>query len=377
MGVRSELGRVVRETWREVRDENVTFMAGSIAYYAFVSLLPLLVFALVVLAALDSAAFTARLSALTEAFLTPYARQLLVESLDASAARTGMSVVGALTLLWGMSRIFQGLDVAFSEIYDTRAEKSLLSTARNGVVVFLALGLAVAAFAVVGSVAAFAPDLPHPSVANPLLLVAGLAVAFVPVYYVFPDVDLTVREVLPGVVFAAVGWTALGVVFQGYVAYATRYETIYGTLGSAFVLLVWLYASGLVVLVGGVLNAVLAGRTGDEHALGVTDEVSADPTADGRGEPARDGAGLARDGDAPRDPDDLRRAYRRLDRAHEELGRAYERLDADRERVREEASRLAAENERLRRENDALTRRLARRRSVWARAKRLVAGERS
>ncbi|WP_115863140.1 YhjD/YihY/BrkB family envelope integrity protein [Halorussus litoreus] len=339
MGVSSEARRVLRESWQEVRDENVTFMAGSIAYYAFVSILPLLVFALIVLSAVDNAAFTAGLSDLTESFLTPYARELIAGSLDATAARTGVSVVGAITLLWGMSRIFRGLDVAFSEIYDSSADKSLLATIENGLVVFVALGIAVTAFVAAGSVAALAPDLPYPAVVNPLLLVFGLAVAFVPVYYVFPDVDLTVREILPGVLFAAISWTALGALFQGYVQFATRYEAIYGTLGSAFLLLVWLYFSGLLLLVGGVLNAVLAGRTNDEHALHVTEEVSA-------------ASGDDRDG---RSADDRRHSD-------------------DTQRLRDRVAELEAENDRLRRANEHLSQRLARR-SVWARAKQWIGSE--
>lgn len=366
MGVRSEIQRVARETWQEVRDENVTFMAGSIAYYAFISILPLLVFALIVLAAVDNAAFTARLSALTESFLTPYAREVLVESLDATAAQTSMSVIGVLTVIWGMSRIFRGLDVAFSEIYSSHPDNSLLATFQNGIVVFLALGTALTAFVAVGTVA---PDLPFQSVVNPVLLVVGLAIAFVPIYYVFPDVELTIWEILPGVLFAAIGWTALEAVFQGYVTYATRYETIYGTLGSAFLLLIWLYFSGLILLVGGVLNAVLAGRTGDEHALGITGEVSADPHASNGGRPTL----------ADSQTDSGKRMLDERDqlaRAYEELGRAYERLDADRQRLRDEVAQLEARNERLRRENNDLTRQLAHRhRSVWSWAKRLVVGK--
>jgi membrane protein len=359
MGVRTEVRRVVRETWREVRDENVTFMAGSIAYHAFVSMLPLLLFLLLVLSAVGNAEFTARLVALTETVLTPYARELLVESLDVATARTGISLVGAITLLWGAAKIFRGLDVAFARIYDTDPRRSPLTEFRNAVVVLFTLTVAVAVFLVAGLAAAFVPDLPFPVVLNPFLLVVGLAIAFVPIYYVFPTVDLTTWEILPGVTFAAVGWTTLEVAFQTYVRFAARYEAVYGTLGSAFLLLIWLYFSGLVLLVGGVLNAVLAGRTNDEHALAVTAGVSArSGDADGN----RDGP--------PDDRDELARA-------HERLGRAYERLDADHQRLREEVQRLQRENDRLRRENEQLTRQLVHRRlPVWARAKRWVVGER-
>ncbi|WP_435177035.1 YihY/virulence factor BrkB family protein [Halorussus sp. AFM4] len=396
------LRRIVRETLREIHDENITFMAGSIAYHAFVSLIPLVLLGALVLAALDQAAFTASLVETTEPFLTPYARDLLVESLDVPATRTGVSVVGAVTLLWGMSKIFRGLDVAFSEIYGTRSNKRLLEQFENGIVVFAALGVAVAVFLVAGAVAAAVPAPPYRAALNPLFLVAGLAVAFLPVYYVFPDEDVTVREVVPGTLFAAVGWAALEALFQGYVGLAGRYEAAYGALGSAFLLLIWLYFGGLLLLVGAVLNAVLAGRTGDEHALGVTDEVSADPPdldrpapSVGRVRSARDRVGTGRadadggrvgEGAGGRPTDagagrragaDLRRADRSLDADPEALRERVATLETETARLEREARRLERENDRLRRRNEALALRLRRqRRSVWARTKRWLLGDR-
>ncbi|WP_137284378.1 YihY/virulence factor BrkB family protein [Halorussus salinisoli] len=387
-GVWSESKRVVRESWREIHDENITFMAGSIAYHAFVSMLPLLLLAVVALAAFDDEALTASLAETSRPFLTPYARELLVESIDVTATRTSLSVVGMVTLLWGASKIFRGLDVAFSEIYDTHVDKTPLEQFEDAIVVFVALSLAVFAFLVAGAVATLVPSLPYPAVINPLLLVAGFAIAFFPIYYVFPDVDVTPREVLPGVAVAAVGWTTLQALFQGYVTLVARYEAVYGTLGSAFLLLIWLYFSSLILLVGGVVNAVLAGRTGDEHALDVFDRESSETGDDGplrhrpnaAPERARTDADgrfgssdrTARESGSP-DSSHSTDCASTVERARspEELVRAYEELDADYQRLREEVQRLNAQNERLRRANDALNRRLARRRrSVVAKAKR-------
>ncbi len=386
--------RVVRASWREIHDQNITFMAGSIAYHAFVSMLPLLLFVLVVLTTVGNEEFTASVAAVTEPFLTAYARDLLVESLDVATARTGVSVVGAVTLLWGVSKIFRGLDVAFSQIYGTASNKSLVAQLKNALVVIVALGFAVVTFVVVGSVAARVPDLPYPMVVNPLLLAAGLAVAFFPIYYVFPDVDVTPREVLPGVVVAAVGWTAMEALFQAYVLLAGRYEVVYGALGSAFLLLIWLYFSSLVLLVGAVVNAVLAGRVRDERALAALDPEYDGP--DGR----YDGSGSWYDAPDEERPDETRPDETRTDRepgpsggrasgrssspdhgasADRAQARELPRSDADRrgaderareDRLREELRRLEADNARLRRVNDALNRRLARRRSIVGRAKR-------
>jgi membrane protein len=84
-------------------------------------------------------------------------------------------------------------------------------------------------------------------------------VAFFPIYYVFPDVDVTAWEILPGVVVAAVGWALLQGLFQIYVAHSTAGGTDIVT--GIMLLLTWLYFTGVVLLLGAVINAVRGGYT--------------------------------------------------------------------------------------------------------------------
>ncbi|MFC4552996.1 MULTISPECIES: YihY/virulence factor BrkB family protein [Halorussus] len=361
MELRSHDARAfVRAVLREVRAENVTFMAGSIAYHAFVSLIPLLLFALFVLSLVDNATLTESIVSVTQSMLAPETQGLLIEALADVPTRAGASLVGAAAFLWGTFKIFRGLDVAFSEIYDTAKENSLREQLRDGAVVLFALVLAVGV--VVAAAAAFAlvPNLPLAGLLNPLLLVAGLILAFFPVYYVFPDVDLTPREVAPGLLFATVGWAVLQWLFQIYVVYAGRYEA-YGVVGGVLVLVTWLYLSALVLLLGAVVNAVLGGRTGDANALG----------------------GRVAAAERERFEAEHRESRSRTveHRATEHRGsglRAVERRESesDRQRSREDTAHLEAENERLRRENAALKRRLRRRRlPVWERVRRWMFGE--
>jgi len=92
-----------------------------------------------------------------------------------------------------------------------------------------------------------------------VFLIVALTLAFLPMYYVFPDVSLSVREVLPGTVLAAVGWTALQAGFQLYVEFSATNQ-LYGTIGGIILLLTWLYLGAALVLIGGAVNVVLSGR---------------------------------------------------------------------------------------------------------------------
>ena len=259
----SRFDRVVsfgRKVLDEFRAENVTFMAGSIAYQAFVSLLPLL-----------RSRVARRLHRSATKRSPPRSRASPSRSCRGRPARcsatrstgvagsTGASVIGVVTLLWGSLKIFRGLDTAFSDIYDTEAENSFVDQLVDGLVVFVTVGLAIAAAGVATTVFALFEWIPFIGLLSPLLLVVSLTIAFFPIYYLFPDMDVSPRETLPGVAVAAVGWTLLQALFQVYVSFSSK-TSAYGILGAILLLLTWLYFAGLVLLLGAVVNAVIAGR---------------------------------------------------------------------------------------------------------------------
>lgn len=89
----------------------------------------------------------------------------------------------------------------------------------------------------------------------PLLLFVALIAVFLPIFYIFPHVDVTVREVLPGTILAAGVWAVASFGFRFYAGSAST--VAYGAAGAIVLLLSWLYIVGLATLVGAALNAVL------------------------------------------------------------------------------------------------------------------------
>ncbi len=74
----------------------------------------------------------------------------------------------------------------------------------------------------------------------------------------FPT-GMTLREAVPGAVFAGGGWTLLGTGFNVYAAQADSYQ-VYGVIGGVLLLVTWFYFAGQVLLVGAAVNAALADR---------------------------------------------------------------------------------------------------------------------
>lgn len=242
------------------RESEVPFMAGSVAYSAFVSLLPLVLLGLLVGSALGGERLSDYVLGVAGAYLTTAGRQLVTDAITRAAGQTELSVFTAVVLVWGVLKVFRSLDTAFSTLYGSRRDDGLIDRFRDAVIVLGALGVALAALVAAGAALALFPDVPYLRVLNPLLLTVGLTVALLPVFYVFPDVDVSVGEVLPGTVIAAVGWTALEALFGVYVAVASTAE-LYGSIGAVVLLITFLYFGALVLLAGAVANVVLAGRT--------------------------------------------------------------------------------------------------------------------
>lgn len=242
----------------EVREKDVPFMAASIAYQAFVSLLPLLVLLFFALSLVSDEQLAARVVDLTESFLPQRGRGLLEDAIAGTTGSVGTSIIGVVTLAWGSIRIFRGLDKAFSSIYETEARNSLLDQFTDAAVVLLSVGVALTAAVGAGAAFSLLPAVLLVDLWGPVLLAVGLLVAFVPMFYLFPDLDLSVPEVLPGAGVAAVGWTALEELFGVYVSLAGGSGA--GVLGAVLLLLAWLYLGSLALLVGGVVNVVLSGR---------------------------------------------------------------------------------------------------------------------
>ncbi|QSG10625.1 putative conserved domain associated withmembrane ribonuclease BN [Halapricum desulfuricans] len=240
-----------------VRRSPLTLLAAAIAYYAFVSLLPLSLLALSIASALGGDALAETVVAQLGGVLTPSGEELVRSALTTARGRGGATALGLAVLLWGGLKLFRGLDVAFSMIYGTQRQVTLFTQLRNAVTALFAVGVAVGAVVLAAALAGLVSVSAPTVIALPIVLTA----AFLPLYVIFPDVDLRVREALPGAAFAALGWTALSAVFQVYAASAGG-SALYGVLGAVLLLVTWFYVGGLLLLVGAVLNGVLAGDVG-------------------------------------------------------------------------------------------------------------------
>ncbi|WP_137284725.1 YhjD/YihY/BrkB family envelope integrity protein [Halorussus salinisoli] len=261
MGTVSRARGFVKRVYSDFSEKNVTFMAAGIAYNAFVSLAPMLLLLLLVVSAFGGG-LEGRIVAVAGNWLPGPIANVVQQIFEGESSAAGASVVGLVVLVWGTLKIFRGLDTAFSEIYETENKNSFVDQLKDGLVVLVALVVAiVSTIGLTVAFSRFSDTIPFLGILTPLVLVAGLVLAFYPMYYRFPDTDVGLDDVLPGVVFAAVGWAALQGLFQVYLTFKDPGSGSF--FGSVVLVVTYLYFSGLVLLLGAVINAVIG-----EHSSG-------------------------------------------------------------------------------------------------------------
>src|SRR5690349_20395109 len=85
--------------------------------------------------------------------------------------------------------------------------------------------------------------------------------------------------VTPGSIVAILLWLLLTRGFRLYLEYFNSYNKAYGSLGAVIILMLWLYLTAIVVMIGGVINAVLR-EMQDEREAALEDVAVEEPNDD-------------------------------------------------------------------------------------------------
>ncbi|WP_435099195.1 YhjD/YihY/BrkB family envelope integrity protein [Halorubrum sp. N11] len=254
---RNRAEELLRAVVHEVRVEKLTFLAGSIAYHAFISILPLMLLVLTLVQRTQNVVLRDSIVSVMQAALTAEASAVIQQGL--TEADTSVSLLGAAFLVWGAMRIFRGLDTAFSDIYETESENTFTDQLGDGLVLLVTVTLAIVAASLIGSRLPVVETGLVGVLLRTLVTIAGLFVVFYPMYYIFPDTDVSALEIVPGTAFAAVGVAFAQAVFTVFKSGATGGNLV----ASILVLLTWLYVIGLLLLIGAAVNAVFSNRSSD------------------------------------------------------------------------------------------------------------------
>jgi membrane protein len=271
----ARLWRLITETVRESRADNIQRLGASLAYYTVFSMAPILVIAVAVAGLVfGTEAATGQVQTELQSLMGHEGAQAIGTAIarsDQPAAGTLATIIGFVTLLAGASGAFLELQTALNRVWgcEPPAEKSWVAFLRRRFVSFglvLVIGfllvvstLATAAIAAFGTWAqgrlAFPPvAMEAANFGTSFVVITAL---FAMIYKVLPDVKVDWGDVWVGALFTsflfAVGKMLIGV----YLGHSTIAST-FGAAGSLVVVLVWVYYSAQLLLVGAEFTQVWA-----------------------------------------------------------------------------------------------------------------------
>jgi membrane protein len=278
--LRSVLGpRVLRRVGRKVLDDDCPGLAGQLAYFTLFSMFPFLL-SLVALAGLvidDPATLLKTLTERMQGFLPGDAVGLLEGYIDLTLRNADPSVLvfGILATFWSGWAAADAIVKAVNRAYELQETRPWWKLWGISVLMVLGFVLVVMSLALV----VFGPEvgdyfqsligLPETFLALwDVLRWAGaflaVSLAHALLYYVAPNAEVPFKWITPGGFAATVLILVSSVGLNLWVANLGRYDQVYGQVGAIMVLMLWLYVTGLMVLIGAEINAVLV-RTAEER----------------------------------------------------------------------------------------------------------------
>lgn len=288
--------QVVRRAWRETKADGVPLLAAGVAFYCFLALFPALIAAISVYGLLaDPQQVEEQIRGLSEALPQESATLIAEQMREISRASDGalglglvVSVLGALfTASGGVANLIKAINLA----YDEKETRNVLRL--RGLALLLTLGAIVFMVVAVGLVAVLPAVLDDLGLDEATQSVVGVlrwvgllvfvAVALAVLYRYAPDRDdPRLSWVTLGAAVATVLWILGSVGFSLYVSNFGSYGRTYGALAGVVVLLLWLFLTALVVLLGAEINSeseeqtVMDSTVGPARPLGLRNAVKAD-----------------------------------------------------------------------------------------------------
>jgi membrane protein len=249
---------------REIGQNDISNMAASVSYYAFLSLFPLLLSLLAIFSLfLPTESILQQLINLVSNYL-PGSRGILENNIaDVIRLRGPLGVIGILGLLWSGSGIFSAISHAVNRAWNIKYEhpfyirkpREFLMLFIGGLLILLSLG-ATTLLSQIGKI-----NLP---ISGSVVNVGTILIAFCFSLVVFtltqkftPHIGINWRNIWPGAILSTVLFEIAKTLFVFYLNNFNQYDKVYGSIASVIVLLVWIYFSAFILLLGVEFSALL------------------------------------------------------------------------------------------------------------------------
>jgi membrane protein len=269
-----------RSTWcglkhvlRLMDEKNLSLIAAGVAFYSILAVFPGLATVIAIWGVVGDPSAVAEQLAEFQAVIPSDVFNLIDGQLRALAKADGLtlgwaSLVSLSLAVWsaraGVAALMRGLNA----IYNVPNRQGLAHYIRALLLTASLIGVAVVAIAcvfLVPIVMAFVPlgawSAIILDIARWIIAVVVLMAGFSVIYRLGPNRGKGgSRWLTPGAVFAPIFWAVASAGFSIYLTNFGAYNEVYGSIGAVIAMLMWLFISAWLVLLGGALNAEFEAR---------------------------------------------------------------------------------------------------------------------
>jgi len=251
-------------------DDDILALGAQMAYYLILSFFPFLIFLMALIGNSPISSQQVLMGLLgilpEEAYIL--VRNTVVEIVDTKAG--GLAPVSGIVALWfasnGIGSIITGLNKAYDEkerrpFWLVKLISIIFTLLLSTVIIFSFILLVFGGVIKKQILDGMELEPSYQNLWNTgryIFISSVIFLVFLILYRFTPSRRMRWREVIPGAILATIGWLGTSLGFAYYVDNFSNYSRFYGSIGGVVVLLIWLYYSAVIVLLGGELNAALA-----------------------------------------------------------------------------------------------------------------------
>lgn len=256
-----------------IREDNVTAIGAQLSYYLVLSIFPFIIFFLNILSYTPIAREDVlhNIIIIMPMDLQRIVTSLLIETINTSNAP--LLSLSAITGIWAASKGIMALIRVLNKAYDVEETRSYLELRFIAIIFTLSL---LALLTIVLLTLVFGEVLGSKlfdflGIAQNFILfwqyfrviisLFFMILIFTLMYKYIPAIEngnkINLNHAIPGAIFTTLGWIITSSIFSYYVNNFGNYGKTYGSLGGIVVLLIWLYLSSIIIILGGEINATL------------------------------------------------------------------------------------------------------------------------
>jgi membrane protein len=262
-----KLIRFIKLLVAKVQDDSIPALSAQITYFLLLAFFPFMIFLVSLFSYTNLTYYTVNLMKFQ---ILPTALSELIKSVVDNAVENRnytLLSLGMVITLWSASSGIVSLMVGISRAYgkEDRSFIKLRVLSVSYTILFSVIILFSITLLVLGELLSqYLFDMDGKGIYYEIFwdtmrylgAAAVLTLLFLILFRNIPRRHLKLIQVLPGALLTSVGWIVLSTGFSFYVNNFSKLSYTYGSIGAVFALLLWLYWSCMVVLIGNEFNAV-------------------------------------------------------------------------------------------------------------------------